>query len=83
MNFTINPAFSDPSGNKLGILGTEIEDENIVEMMSFLHFFYPDQIKIGKEDKRIDILSVLQQIFSVLYFVLIGSSFAIKEVTPL
>ena len=52
MNFAINPALSDPPGDELGVLGAEIEDENIVEMSTLLHFsLYPDQEKDEKEDK--------------------------------
>ena len=65
MNFTINLTFSNPSGNELGILGTEIEDENLVEKSPLLHFLYI-QIKkrLGKRVKRIGkLLSVSIDIF--------------------
>jgi hypothetical protein len=39
MDFTINLAFPDPSGNELGILRPEIEDENLIEKSLLLHFF--------------------------------------------
>src|SRR4030042_7156795 len=53
MNFTINLAFPDSSGNELGILRTEVEDENLIEKSPLLHFFpCPVQKMIGKEDKE-------------------------------
>jgi hypothetical protein len=39
MDFAIDLAFPDPSGDELGILGTEIEDENLVEKSLLRHFF--------------------------------------------